>query len=385
MGLALDVMSAAEREQIARELLTECKPARKAGKLSANCPFHSEGTPGNAFFYNPEEDYGYCFSCGQGGDLVSIFNAVTGRVPDDPEGFKEFVARYCKEGAEKLRGQISRREAQGWTPKKAELPPASWGDKALEFVVQANAELMNDEERLAQLLRWGITEGAVRELGIGWNDETTFRKFTHWGLPYEENDKGNERCIMLPRGFVFPGFRRGVPVRIHIRCEDPDMPDLPRYFQIMGSSNVLYLFGERKASVWVVVETVRDAMLLWQELSPLGVGSMAVGGVSVRPDTDAERILRSAEFIMVALDNDDAGARNSWHFEPWNERSRFSWCQRYAQASRWLVPAGIGKDAGDLPGAGVSVLDWFMAGVPAHIRRRLLRRQEEIRGGQNRG
>ena len=69
MGLAKGYLSISERDRIARELLSDAKPAAENRRFTSACPFHSETTPGGAFWYDPEKDQAVCYSCGNFGDL----------------------------------------------------------------------------------------------------------------------------------------------------------------------------------------------------------------------------------------------------------------------------------------------------------------------------
>ena len=78
MGFATNFLSASERERIARELLSCVQPATPGHRFTSACPFHSEKTPGGAFWYDPESDSAHCYSCGNHGDLIDLFCAVNG-------------------------------------------------------------------------------------------------------------------------------------------------------------------------------------------------------------------------------------------------------------------------------------------------------------------
>ncbi|UZP67731.1 hypothetical protein N1030_01810 [Desulfovibrio mangrovi] len=393
MGIALQ-LDRATREQIVREVLVNPQP--KGDKVGAHCPFHQEKTPGGAFFYDLEKDVGSCLSCGNHDDLLAIWNMHHGRQPDDSDGYREFVQTYFRENAPTAKAKKAAKTMgppPAWQPRPYDLPPERWSQKAGEWVEECCAALLRNDARLEQLYAWGILPETVAALKIGWHEGekggSTYRKFTHWGLPYCENEKGNERCVRLPRGFVFPGYRGSGDGRrvisMHVRPDCPEFENDPKYIRITGSGNHLYIFGEPHWKIWVTVETVRDAELLWQELAPLEVGAMAIGGASIRPDAEAHKILAGADLLLNAMDNDNAGKSNSWHFEPWNH-GKFAWQTQYPNAVRWLVPSAIGKDVGDLPAAGVSVWDWFSAGLPDHILRRLeIRRDALARDGEAEG
>lgn len=387
MGVAKQ-LHFADRERIARSILVDDKPLQN-GKIPANCPFHTEGTPGGAFFYDPTEDVGRCYSCGDWADLVGIFNAVNGRACDDGDGFREFVSTYLDDSVHfmpKERKALVATEQPKWEPKAHDMPPERWSLKAQEFVDECVDALQRNPEQLARLKEWGITPAVAKAAKIGWfaaageHGEIAYRKFTHWGLPLQLNAKGNERCIRLPKGFVFCGYRSDGKqyriARMHIRCENAGTDNLPSYLQLTGASSQYYVFGRYDSKVWVIVETVRDAILIWQELGHFGVSVMAIGGASNRPDEEAHKLLLEAELVVNAMDADPAGLKNSWKFDP-TAHGQFSWQVEYPHSVRWPVPKAAGKDAGDLPRSGLSVWDWFSAGLPSNVLRRVERLREK--------
>lgn len=381
MGVAMQLQFA-DRERIARSILVDDKPLH-GERIPANCPFHKEGTPGGAFFYYPSKDIGRCHSCGEWTDLVGIFNAVNGRAYDDGQGYLEFVSTYLDDSVHfkpRERKAFVAAEQPKWKPKAYDMPPERWSAKALEFVNECVDALQRNEEQLARLKDWGITPAVAKAAKIGWfsaageRGEVAYRKVTHWGLPMQRNAKGNERCIRLPKGFVFCGYRfDGSQYRIarmHIRCENAGVDGLPSYLQITGGSSQYYVFGKQDSKIWVIVETVRDAILIWQELGHFGVSVMAIGGASNRPDDGAHKLLLEAELIINAMDADTAGEKNSWKFNA-DAHGQFAWQVEYPHTVRWPVPKAAGKDAGDLPRSGMNVWDWFCAGLPEEVLRKV--------------
>ena len=232
MGKAQEYLSVNELDRIARELLVNPKGGAEGGKFSANCPFHAENTPGDAFWYTPEDDSCRCYSCGNGGDIIDIFCAVNGYGEGSPEGFKAFFAQYCPDALKggKLGERPIRRVsvARKRGPRAKEPSPALWREKAREFVEKRNAEMLRNAEELALLERWGITAKTAETVMLGWNPKDAFYPVTKWGLPYAENDKGRERCVWIPAGLVIPCFQRdaagkSVLKRIKVRVSDPEL------------------------------------------------------------------------------------------------------------------------------------------------------------------
>ncbi|MEZ6854974.1 hypothetical protein [Halodesulfovibrio aestuarii] len=370
MGYALEFLGHHEREVIARSVLQGIDENNSTpDKIAAHCPMHVEGTPGGAFFYNVIDDIGGCFSCGQSTDLIGLYNLSNGREPGDPDGMREFIKEYGQGQNGDRVGKSRARNGEFERTirlKPEEKAPQVWSDHALKFAKHCNEVLLNSPDLLEQLWNWGIQQKTVEEQLIGWNPERAFRPYTSWGLPYEENENGKERCIMLPAGFVFPCLRDGVVTRMQIRREDGQ----PKYYQIKGGGKGPVVFGNLDSKIFVLVETIRDAELAYQELKKYGVAVIALGGASIRPTEELHNILNKAELLLVALDTDPAGAINSYHFEPWNN-SRFAWMNVYPNAVRWPVPKQCGKDLGDLAATPVTVEQWFLAGLPDHVKKKI--------------
>lgn len=361
MGAALDRLGAQACERIFGELV-ELTGKSASDAIGAACPWHNERTPGG-FWYSPEKDMARCYSCGEGGDLIDVFCAVKGFQRGDSEGFCAFMATYAK-GTGRAERQRSARTVREWAARESVPVAGSWAEGATVWVEKCAARLsVADFEQLAG---WGITRDAAAACKIGVQPEDRFIKFTAWGLPYAENAKGNERCIHLPAGLVFPVFGLdGGLRRVKVRLAAPK-PDEPKYKAIVGGTSCYGIWGTPDLPVWIVVETERDAMMLRHTLAPCGIGAMAVGSAAIPPDAEAHAVLQRAECILNALDNDPAGAAASWGFDP--DSGRFAWNMTYPHAIRWPVPELYGKDPADLVGK-ASVVNWALTGLPAHLQR----------------
>lgn len=366
MGKALQVMNAIERENIAREILTEPLTQLVHGRVSSHCPFHVERTAGGAFFYDAEEDLGYCHSCNESSDLIGLYCVTHGYEADSKEGFKEFFDRYAPDKLKALEGapRAPRQEPKAWEARQIEAVPTRWADKASEFVTKCAAALQENETALAQLRRWGIGSDTAKFCRIGFCDRDRFFKYTAWGLPYAKNGNGRERCIFAPEGLVFPCYQQGVLQRIKIRVDQPK-ENTPKYRALEGGSTVYGVWGNPAFRVWIVVETERDAIYCWQELRRYGIGAMASGSASIAPDSYAHALLCRAECVINAMDNDQAGAKRSWGFQ---ENDRTFYFSQYASAVRWLVPSCMGKDVGDVPSTGADLWRMLREALPSHIR-----------------
>lgn len=378
MGAAQNHLSAARLANIARGILAgvndrRCLSHGTGDQVGAYCPFpeHPEKTPGGAFLYDPDRDLGRCYGCGNATDIIGLYNLTQGRDENDPEGFKEFMTKHAP-GAKLSRPKGRRRvdtPAPSWLARTSEDPPKKWMREAEQVVLRCALALRQDAAALDRLAAWGIPPEAAKAFRLGWCHKQQFFKVTSWGLPYAENENGNEKCVWIPQGLVIPNIVSGKVVGIKVRQENPPKPE-DKYRNTYGGSVRYFVYGRETFRVWMIIETERDAAMVAWLVNPLGIGVMGTGSASNRPDAQAGAILARSDLILNCLDNDRAGALNSWDVEtdkPW----KFSWEGQYPQAVRWMVPTQYGKDPGDMVGK-YDVLRWVVTGLPDHVRRKVL-------------
>lgn len=371
MSIALDRLGADDRRVIAEELLVNPRPF-KSEELTAHCPFHVESTPGGAFFYNFEKDLAYCHSCGQDSDLVGIFNATHGRDADDSDGCRDFVKKYCPDagGRKPISRGMRRKSQESWAPPSTTLPPALWIQKASTFVEHSIERLQNNEEQLAELASCGISADVARLCRFGWNEKDKWPPLSAWGLPSEKNDQGKEKKIWLPTGLVMPAIRGGQVVKLKIRRPDPKTPwgDVRKYWEVKGGANSLFhVYGRPTCRIWILVETERDAAMLWAHCHKMGVGAIGAGGAAKRPCEDVATLLRRAKVVLNALDYDQAGAANTYKF----------WEEEFPNSIRYPAPPSMGKDVGDAYRRGLDVRQWVWDGLPQYAQRFLQQRTDK--------
>jgi len=178
-----------------------------------------------------------------------------------------------------------------------------------------------------------------------------------WGLEEELNENGNPKKLWLPQGIVIPCYRNGQLIRLRIRrleneCATNDTksvyPDM-KYYLVPGSSaKASMILGD--ARFHVVVESEFDAILLDQEAGNL-ISSIALGSAQNRPDEEIQNILKSSEGVLVALDADKTGGKETWNW----------WKENFPNARR-LVPVR-GKDPTEMMQNGVPLITWIEAGL----------------------
>ncbi|TVM15044.1 hypothetical protein DPQ33_16280 [Oceanidesulfovibrio indonesiensis] len=365
MSIALDRLTADDRRIIAESLLTNPRPS-KSGELTSHCPFHVEESPGGAFFYSYEKDLAYCHSCGQNADLAGIYNAINGRGVDDSDGCREFVRKHCHDsgGRKPVRQDSRPQHPEGWTPPSIVMPPELWRQKASDFVQHSVERLQQNPEQLAELARCGISAKVAELCRFGWNEKDKWPPVSAWGLPREENERGKEKKIWLPEGLVMPVVRDNQVVKLKIRRPILQTPwgDERKYWEVKGGANGLFhVYGRPTSRIWILVETERDAAMLWAFCHQMGVGAIGAGGAAKRPCDFVTTILRRAKVILNALDYDPAGAVNTYKF----------WEQEFPNSIRYPAPPSMGKDVGDAYRNGLDVRRWVWEGLPGYAQRLL--------------
>ncbi|WFS63441.1 hypothetical protein LF599_04565 [Pseudodesulfovibrio thermohalotolerans] len=396
MGFALDRLGPAECRRIF-EALTG--PVREQGsRLWSDCPYgHETSKNKTASCYKYEEDQWKCYSCGEYGDIITVYAVANGLEPGSPDAFRAFATEYVPgweaDGAIPAKRKTVPRIAQEWHGAPPDMPPPLWSSKAGEFVDSCVAVLPDSPKAKVHLSDHGIDLATAQKYGLGWNDHDRYYPVTAWGLPYQEGAKG-ERKIWLPKGLVLPTYFKGHVAKLKIRRDDhetgPEKLRDRKYWEGFGGSKSAYVvLGEpEKVRVWILVETERDAFTVMRAVSVFpwaeSFGVMANCGTGKRPDAETERYLRGASLILNALDTDNAGRDASFKF----------WSREFPNSVRWPVPRRYGKDVGDavMPlrfrrlysSTSLDRFDWMVvdsmyldlavwidAGLPNHVRREL--------------
>jgi hypothetical protein len=363
MGKAMEWLGTDRCRVIAEEIL-EGVEDRGGDEIWAHCPWHRESTPGGAFSYNPQRDVAKCNSCGQAGDLIAVYCGVNGYPLDGSEGFLAFKKAYAADAASTPKTAHSRPARKDWAPHQTAEAPTSWHEKAGKFVEHSCERLDKTDAVQTQLNAWGITMATAHACRFGWNDKDKSVPRAAWGLPEQTNPRtGKPKKIWLPRGLVMPMFVNGRVAKLKIRRPEAmtSWGEELRYWEVPGGeNNRFHVYGRPDWRVWVLVETERDAALVWQNVRHMQIGAMGLGGAGKRPAERAATILRGADLILVALDLDDAGASNAGKF----------WAKEFPQSLRWPAPPSMGKDIGDaVRDYGLDVAAWVRSGLPCHVAR----------------
>jgi DNA primase len=194
----------------------------------------------------------------------------------------------------------------------ATIPETTWTDQARIFLEECQRDLWGipGTDCRGFLFERGLKTETIKSSGLGWNANDRYQSRESWGLPLEQRGDDRPREIWLPAGLVIPSFDRERIVRLKIRRFNPEKEG--RYIFISGSSSVPMSWGSDREKI-ILVESELDGLLIAQEAGDL-VGVVAMGSAQIRPDLKTDEALKEADLILVALDSDQAGKKESWGF-----------------------------------------------------------------------
>jgi hypothetical protein len=245
----------------------------------------------------------------------------------------------------------SRKSSTIWSPKEMVIPTIEWQNSAMSFLSRAVDRLWEDEQIAVR--RWlnkrGLNDKTIRRAHLGWHPKDVWVARHLWGL--EENiSQGKRKKLWLPAGLIIPQIYKGEIIRLRVRrfeCSD----NWGRYIVISGSAT-----GPMRLSaiegVYLVVESELDALLLTQYTSKL-TSIIATGSAQSKPDSKLHVELQKARLILVALDSDLAGAKQT---SQW-------WLKKYNNAVWWPIPLQYGKDPGEAFEGGLDLGHWVKAAL----------------------
>lgn len=247
-----------------------------------------------------------------------------------------------------LAGQRS--EKSSWEPRATSSPGDLWQGKARAMMADASYHLRQPTG--VRMMGWltekrGLKVETIKSAGLGFLPLDRWDVAPAWGLEEVLKENGTPKKLWFPRGIVIPLCQGSQVLRLRIRR--PKSDGAPRYYLIRGSDTRTMILGNNRP-VSVLVESELDAILLHQEAGDL-VNVVSLGNAQTRPDQEAADLLKQSRLILVALDSDNAGAKESWQW----------WRAHYPQARRW--PPVAGKDPGDMLAAGVNLRSWIQVGL----------------------
>lgn len=212
---------------------------------------------------------------------------------------------------------------------------------------------MNQPEIIEYLSKRGFTLDTIQRFSLSWNAQDLFEEREKWGMSAEIKENGHLKRQWLPKGIAIPFFRGSEPIKLKIRRSDWFSEDkFPKYVEVPGSSQSPSIYGNRSKPP-IIVESELDAILIQQEASEL-VCSVALGGVSRKPDVELHELLKRAPLILLSLDFDVAGKK---HYS--------FWMKQYPTLYPW--PAPFVKSPGDvLEKSHINMRDWINCGLSSY-------------------
>lgn len=300
------------------------------GEYHSPCP----GCGGkDRFIIWPAKNRYLCRQCRKTGDVIQYL--------------RDFHGYSFQEACRKANVELKRSRSsfinsnKVFTPLKLGPPDPQWLLKAAQFVDESHRSLLTNPEALSLVKNRGFSLDSIQKFKIGWNSIS---------LSAEWLDETPKRKIWLPKGIVIPSFRLESLQKIKIRRTDWTPEDeFPKYLEIRGSVSAPSIYTMTQGKPIIIVESELDAMLVEQEASNV-CNSVALGGVSKKPDEYLHSILVKAPLILFSLDYDEAGIKAfAW------------WKQQYKALSIWVTP--FEKSIGDAFLKGLDIKTWTLLGI----------------------
>ncbi len=347
----------------------------KGGEYHSPCP----GCGGKDRFHIwPEQNNGegsfWCRGCGKGGDAIQFLRDFSGL------SFREAAQKVGRELAP-VNSYISReiptpKKKAPWVPDIKERPtnvdnPETWEEHAAKFVEHCHKALLQSANNMEWLGCRGINKESVIKWKLGLHEtkgmRPAFRPRTSWGMKGGNNPKtGRPFMFVLPAGIVIPWMDdQGRIQRLRIRLGKVDPQDPRKKYHAVCGSIMNSFITHRNTSIYVVVETELDAVML-DELGGDLVGVVAVGSSHAKPAGLAGEAVLKAKQVINALDYDQAGANaGRW------------WSVNIPHTIRRPVP--FGKDPGDFyqESGRQMVRRWIMNGLPAEYQQAIQHKKND--------
>ncbi|MDD5095231.1 MAG: CHC2 zinc finger domain-containing protein [Dehalococcoidia bacterium] len=315
-------------------IVTIHKATTNGGEYVGPCPW-CHGT--DRFRVWPEQGRYWCRACNRSGDTIQYlrdFRKLSYRQACDLLG---------RMPEAKPHGQ--RQQYSAWVPKETRKPEKPWQERMKQFVDSAVDGLHKDSEGMAACFlrqKRFLTDDTIEKYRLGWNQHSAYILTEELAL------EGYGRCqVWLPDGVIIPYFNEDGLMRVRVRRFEGE----PRYYIVPGSSTTPFLLRGSRSGAVVIVESELDGILLHQECGDLA-DVLALGSASIRPDTPVREYLAHCSSILISLDSDEAGAKESWGW----------WKKQYPTARRW--PIIRGKDASEAMGNGIDLRLWVLAATP---------------------
>ncbi len=321
------------------------------GEFASPCPFCRGNDRFRSWPEQGESGRWWCRKCGRSGDVIQYLEDYR------KMKFKEACQYVGKEISSFTPSLSSKKTSRShWAPRVTTAPTDLWQGRALGLVEASEHDLFHPYTFAQKMLGWlketrGLSEETIKKYRLGLVPIDRFEGHEQWGLDPVLKEDGTPKKIWIPGGLTIPFCQGGSILRIRIRRPKADLKSDgdPRYYLLRGSDTRAMVLGQGR-DVFTILESELDAILLFQEVGDL-TGAISLGNAQARPDIAVMETLRNSKLILVALDGDDAGAKEAWGW----------WLNHFPQARRW-PPVG-GKDPGEMFLAGINLRTWIEAGI----------------------
>lgn len=329
------------------EIESRRKASTSGGEYCSPCP----GCGGkDRFIIWLEKDQYWCRQCNAKGDSIQFCRDFL------KMSFFE-ACEYLKITKPSTSNSLIKRESPRFSSSR--MPDEKWQIQAAKYVEWSHQYLLSHSDLLSTVMKEReLIYQTVCEFMLGYS-YNSFGKFNNdfftqrekWGLPLKYNEKGKPSKVWLPSGLVIPYHDNdGNLLKIKTRRKDWLPGDkFPKYVEITGSSNQLFICGDISFLPTIIVEAELDAIKIYQEAGNI-CACVATGGASKKADLETHLKLIKAPLLLFALDDDDAGT-GAYEF----------WRATYVNLHPW--PAPFSKSPADACKVGANILNWVRQGI----------------------
>lgn len=363
------------------QLISEYLPVKKAGmRFVANCPFHHEKTP--SFSISPDNQFWYCFGCGEGGDAFAFVMRMEGL--DFPDALRLLARKAgvtlregnAEESTERARAlEVMALAAKFWHEVLMNQPAGERARQYMDGRRRLTKETLEDWQIGYAPDSWDATLNFLRSRG--YHDDELLKA----GLVLRSERTGNlfdrfRGRTMYPIRDIH-GHTVGATARVMPGPDGKDPKDEPKYMntpQTMLYDKSRVVFGLDKArqeirrqNLAVLVEGNLDVIASHQA----GVTNVVASSGTALTEEHLRLLKRFTDRLVLAFDVDTAGENAS--------RRGVELALHNGFTVRVLtLPPGAGKDADDAikkdPAIwtkaiedAVPYLEWFMNKIRARL------------------
>ncbi len=329
------------------DIVPKRKASTNGGEYCSPCPV-CEGK--DRFIIWPKKDRYWCRQCNARGNSIQF-------CCDYFEMSFAEACRYLK--IVKPAFNYSRVKRENHRLSTSREPSEKWQIQAVKYVRWSHEYLLSHSDLLSTIMNEReLTYQIVCEFKLGYSynkfgdfNNDFFREREGWGLPSKCNEQGKPSKLWLPSGLVIPYYDNNRNLlKIKTRRKDWYPEDkFPKYVEITGSGNRLFICGDVVCLPTLLVEAELDAIKVYQEAANI-CACVATGGASKKPDAETHSKLLKTPLLLFALDDDEAGCK-AYKF----------WRKIYRNLHPW--PAPFAKSPADACKAGANILNWVRQGI----------------------